>query len=143
MRFKLLLLLLTVASAGPVQAIEWSGPVGPNATIWLRLDKGVLALTFEERWTEQPRQATALGSYRFDGELLELEIREVSFDGYGKESRRPEEGFVIETPRKGVMDDPVPSVTLRPGAYLRLSAVEDDSRLELRGNGGFELNLFR
>lgn len=109
----------------------------------MAFDDGLLTIRFEERWTEQPRVSTALASYSWNGELLELEVKNVRFEGFGAQTRRPEEGFVIETPRKGVLDNPTPTLILRPGAYLRLNALEDDNLLEVRGNGGFELTLYR
>jgi hypothetical protein len=142
MRYALLLLLIALP-IWPASATEWTGSVGPSATLTLRLDNGAFWLAYEERWTEQPRLSTATGTYAISGELLEIDVETVIFDGFDKESRRPDEGFVIETPRKGVMDSPTPKITLRPKAYIRLNVVEDDNLLELRGNGGFELNLRR
>lgn len=141
MRYALIFLLLALPawSAGS----EWNGPVGPSATVWMTFDGGLVTVRYEERWTEQPRVSIAVASYAWNGELLELDVKQVRFEGFDATSRRPEEGFTIETPRKGVMDSPTPSLTFRPGAYLRLNAIEDDSLLEIRGNGGFELNLSR
>lgn len=142
MRYALILFLLALP-AWPAETTEWSGPVGPSATLFMTFDGGLVTIRFEERWTEQPRVSTAVASYSWNGELLELDVKTVKFDGFGASARKPEEGFTIETPRKGVMDNPTPSLTLRPGAYLRLNAIEDDSLLEIRGNGGFEVNLYR
>ena len=141
MRYALIFLLLALP-AWPAGS-EWNGPVGPSATVWMTFEGGLVTIRFEERWTDQPRVSTAVASYSWNGELLELDVKQVSFEGFDATGRRPEEGFTIETPRKGVMDNPTPSVTFRPGAYLRLNAIEDDSMLEIRGNGGFELNLSR
>ena len=140
-RYALILLLLALPLWG--QAAAWTGPVGPSATVWLSLENGRFSLTFEERWTESPRSSTAAGTYALEGELLELTVESVTFDGEGAASRNPAEGFTIETLRKGVMDSPTPSVTFAPGRYIRLQVTEDDSLLEVRGNGGFELHLVR
>jgi hypothetical protein len=136
------MLLLLLALPLWAQDSPWKGPVGPAADALLTLRDGRFVLTFNERWDE-PRSSTASGEYTFDGELLELEVESVSFDGNGKDTRDPAQGFTISTPRKGAMDQPDPRLQFRPGAYIRLDAVVDDNLLELRGNGGFELSLWR
>lgn len=137
--------LLLLSLALPVLAAPtwWSGAVGPEASLGLAMEGGVFSLRLEERWGEEPRVSIARGRYSFSGELLELDVDSVSFEGEDSASRRPEEGFFVETPRLSVMDHPVPKIHLRPRAYLRLNAIEDGNMLELRGNGGFALTLTR
>ncbi len=140
MRNPLLIVFIFIVSTLSVGAQEWHGSVGPNESVTLTFfDNGTFRLIYEERW-EITRVAIATGTYQRSPEQLDLNVAEVEYDGPDAASRHPEDGFTIETPRLGVLDDN-PKVRFWPGGWVRLQVLEDMDMLQLQRQGGFQLTL--
>lgn len=140
MRILILSLLALIGSTLGAGAQEWHGALGPNESVTLAFFKdGTFRLVYEERW-EITRTAIATGTYQRSPELLDLNVSTVEYEGADAASRHPEDGFTIETPRLGVLDDN-PKVRFWPGGWVRLQVLEDMDMLQLQRQGGFQLTL--
>ncbi len=140
MRQLCLTLSLSLILALVASADEWRGAVSPNESLSLTFfPNGTFRLMYEERW-EITRVAIATGTYQRSPELLDLKVATIEFDGPDAASRHPEDGFTIETPRLGVLDDN-PKVRFWPGGWVRLKVLEDMDMMQLQRDGGFQVML--
>ncbi len=140
MRNFCLTLFITLLLCLSVSADEWRGAAGPNESVSLAFfSNGTFRLMYEERW-EITRVAIATGTYQRSPEQLDLNVSTVEFEGPDAASRHPEDGFIIETPRLGVLDDN-PKVRFWPGGWVRLQVLEDMDMMQLQRHGGFQLTL--